>query len=421
MKLFQNSLSDIDSIIKNKRQSYSRYDNLAGIKNLDENLSKGQDGIIITGQDKVIAKADYTELQGLFGIHKFSFSDPFIGPHPDFKHLEHDQYMNHYAVSMFLDIKGSTELSKRYDLLQIRQIKDTILTLAIQVCSFFGGHIQRLQGDGIFIYFVRTSLYDSDAVINALNAASLMTFFMKYQLPVHFKDEEIQPPKVRIGIDYGDSEKTIWSYYGLSFCRELTTTSLHTDLAAKLQSKADPNGIRIGNNIVEMLDLQPNLVKKIIGEEFIFNDSYRQWNFDWESFLLSFDFIRRDSERNLTFETPKYRLHCEIADRENGLFVNYPQNLFSIPKEYKIKFTLKENDQPYNLRTLLNEHIEWQIVNTGKEAAKAQKLKESMQDYKDMVTCMVDAKYLGHHDMQCKIVKSGNQQNINVRYPVFVR
>jgi adenylate cyclase len=418
MKLFENSLNDIDSIINKRSQRYKSFDaSFSATKNLNEGISKAETGIIPLEQNKVIAKADYSELQGLFGTHKFSFSEPFIGPHPDFAHLQHDQYLSHYAVSMFLDIKGSTDLSKRYDLLQIRQIKDTILTLAIQVCSFFGGHIQRLQGDGIFVYFVRKDMHQNDAIINALNSASLMSFFMKYQLPQYFKDEDIAPPKVRIGIDFGNAEKTIWSYYGLSFCRELTTTSLHTDLAAKLQAKADPNGIKIGDNIVNELDLQAKLVQTVTGEEYIF-DKYKQWKFNWETYLQTFDFIKKDTNQNLVFESPNIRLKCLISQSENGQYYEYQQNLYSIPKGYKIKFQLVQNNTPYVKPN--SQEIEWTILNTGKEATKNQKLTEIIKEAKNKNECSVNAEFLGHHDMQCKIRKQFGE-NVNLKYPVFVR
>lgn len=153
MNLFDNKLNKIGGIIRGESSNYTNQ-----IGTVDESLIKANDGIVDTDENKVVAKVDYGEIESLFGTHKFSFLEPKIGPHPDFEYLAHDKYLNHYAVSMFVDIKGSTFLSNKYSLLQIRQIKDTILTLAIEVCSFFGGHIHRLQGDGIFVYFVRSEM-----------------------------------------------------------------------------------------------------------------------------------------------------------------------------------------------------------------------------------------------------------------------
>lgn len=417
MGLFDKKLEKIESIINDGNSHYRMFS-----KQINESLEKGLEGIVNTEENKVVAKVDYGEIESLFGTHKFSFLEPKIGPHPDFSHLSHDQYLNHYAVSMFVDIKGSTFLSNKYSLLQIRQIKDTILTLAIEVCSFFGGHIHRLQGDGIFVYFVRSEMNPKDAVINSLNAASLLTFFMKYKLPVYFEGEDIKAPQIRVGIDYGDEEKTIWSYYGLTYCNELTTTGLHTDLAAKLQSKASSNGVLIGDNIVNELDLQESVAICDPNDKYIFpTTAYKKYNFKWEQYLLTFDFFKRDGQGGLTMEKPRYSLKCEIAEENSDLFFEYHQNLYSIPKKYKIRFTLMENGVPYNLKTYAKEHLDWQIVNTGKEAMRDKKLKQAMTEHKDKIECQVNAEFLGHHDMQCKIIRQGNLTNVNVRYPVFVR
>lgn len=417
MDLFKNKLDRIDSILKGEQsEAFSNY------SGADSNrIEKGYSEINESKDDKVVAKVNYGEIEQLFGTHRFSFLEPTIGPHPDFKHLNHHEYLNHYAVSVFIDIKGSTFLSNKYDLLQIRQIKDTILTLAIEVCSFFGGHIHRLQGDGIFVYFVRSEMNSLDAIINSLNAASLINYFMKYRLPQYFTDEEIKAPQIRVGIDYGDADQTIWSYYGLEYCNELTTTGLHTDLAAKLQSKAPANGVMIGQNVVNELDLQDSLVKLDVTDQFIFNGKYKKYEFKWENYILTYDFIKRDGKGGIEIQKPKYSLKCEIAEENSETYHPYHQNLYSIPKRYKIRFTVYENEQPYVLKEYLDEHLEWKIINTGKEARQNNKLTQEMKEFKDQVTCQVNAEYLGHHDMQCKIIRKGSITNVNVRYPVFVR
>lgn len=416
MDLFKNKLDRIDSIIKGERRERINF------SSQNDTLEKSNTEINESKDDKVVAKVNYGEIEKLFGTHKFSFLEPTIGPHPDFSYLEHNQYLNHYAVSVFIDIKGSTYLSNKYDLLQIRQIKDTILTLAIEVCSFFGGHIHRLQGDGIFVYFVRSEMHSLDAIINALNAASLITYFMKYRLPQYFTDEAIKAPQIRIGIDYGNETKTIWSYYGLKYCNELTTTGLHTDLAAKLQSKAPANGVMIGQNIVNELDLQDTLVKLDLNDQFIFNGNYKKYEFKWENYILTYDFIKRDGKGGMELQKPRYYLQCEIAEENSEQFFTYHQNLYSIPKKYQIRFTLYENGNPYVLKTYQGEQIEWKIVNTGKQARQKDALTQDMKDFKDKTTCIVNAEFLGHHDMQCKIIRKGvSVSNINARYPVFVR
>lgn len=415
MDLFKSKLDQIDTIIKGQVDGTQQRIMLS-----ENSIQKGTEAMKVTNDEKVVAKVNYDEIESLFGTHRFSFLEPKIGPHPDFKHIDHNQYLNHYAVSMFVDIKGSTFLSNKYSLLQIRQIKDTILTLAIEVCSFFGGHIHRIQGDGIFVYFVRSEMNPKDAIINSLNAASLLNYFMKYKLPNYFT-EEVDAPKIRVGIDYGDASKTLWSYYGLTYCNELTTTGLHTDLAAKLQAKAPSNGILVGDNIIQELDLHDKLIYLNPDDKFIFNNSYKKFEFKWENYLLTFDFIKRNGSGGIILEKPVFSLKCEISKDGNEPFHVYHQNLFSIPKEYKIRFTLLENGIVYRLKTYADEHLEWKIVNTGNQAKVKKKLSEELKERKDQIICEVVAQFLGHHEMQCKIIKQGALTNVNVKFAVFVQ
>lgn len=419
MKLFENKLNRIDEIMKGNDTFYKSIESYSPLQ-LMKSVSESSTRIEEFKEYKVNVQANYDDIISLFGMHKFSFAEPRIGPHPDFQHIGHNQYLSHYAISMFVDIKGSTNLVNKYSLLQIRLIKDTILTLAIEICSFFGGHIQRLQGDGVFVYFVRAGMNPKDAVINAINAASLLAFFMKYSLPKHFQDDDIRAPQIRIGIDYGDEEKTIWSYYGLSYCNELTTTGLHTDLAAKLQAVSTGNGIMIGQNVVRELDLPESFAKLDINDQEIF-PRYKKFNFDWYSYLLSFDFIIKDPNRNLVIESPKLRLKCEIAENESSQYYAYHQNLYSIPKGYKIRYTMMDDNFEYRIKTEFKEEVRWVINNTGQQAKTAEKLKEDVKECNNKISCVVNAEFLGHHSMVCKIIKQGATANINLHFPVYVR
>jgi adenylate cyclase len=383
-----------------------------GISNRGNILEKAE-----TIEKKTVFNFDYTYLSNLYGVPKYLIKEPKIGSHPDFVNLQFDQFERHYAVSMFIDIKGSTHLIKKYDLEKVRLIKDSVLTLAIYICNFFGGHIQRLQGDGIFIYFVRRSQNHRNAIISALNTASLLTFLIKYELPKYFKTEEVEPFFVRTGIDYGDKENVLWSYYGLPFCHELTTTSLHTDLAAKLQAKAAGNGIMIGDNIVEELDLQDNLKSRNVNEKFIFGE-YKMWEFNWENYLLTFDFFKRNTNRKLEITTPTFRLLCQIRNDDKSEFKNYSQNLYAIPKGYKIKFILQKNGMDYH--KLPSEGIQWKIKNSGREATVDNKLILELKDFNNNYESSTDAAFIGHHDMECKLIRE-RLDNVNVRFPVFVR
>ncbi|RYZ21833.1 MAG: adenylate/guanylate cyclase domain-containing protein [Chitinophagaceae bacterium] len=252
-------------------------------------------------------------------------SEARIGEHPDFRHLKGtDNTSYHYITSVFIDIKGSTSLNDKYDLDTIYLITNTVQSAAIHVCLIFGGHIQRLQGDGVFVYFGGKNITHKDAVTNAVSAASLFTYFVKNDLQSIFEEEGVENICTRTGIDFGDDDQVLWANFGVGECTELTTLSLHTSLAAKMQSYAPKNGIVLGQNVKDKLDVEENLFDYVrnskgeITQRYIYIGKakglyYTQYKFDWQKFLKNLPFIKADSEGKLFVQTKenaeKDRLH----------------------------------------------------------------------------------------------------------------
>jgi len=185
-----------------------------------------------------------------------------IGTHPDFKYLEDtDGIENHYIVSMFVDIKNSTSIYlKTNDLVWTKTFKNTVLRIITIFMRIFDGHIHRLQGDAIFSYFGWRDKCKEDAIIDSLNASSFLLWYIETVLNPQLEELGYEPLKIRIGIDFGQDKDVIWSEYGFAPATEVTTTSLHTDLAAKLQSRASSNSILIGDNVKEFLDLPDEFI-----------------------------------------------------------------------------------------------------------------------------------------------------------------
>lgn len=429
MKLFNNYLTGLSNIInKEKVRSLSPFSDSSnspgyfekGVVNESFELQK------TNSQNKVLIEFDKTQLENLFGKNSQSFTGNTFGTHPDFENIDYHEYENHYCVSMFMDIKGSTGLIEKYSLLEIRKIKDTILTLAIHVSSHFGGHVHRLQGDGIFIQFVRKGTPPQNSVINALNAASVLTHFISADLATIFSNNGVSPLSVRIGIDLGQKEDVIWSHYGVPGCSELTTTSLHTDLAAKLQAKAQANGILIGANIQNILDIKSTFCKDIKKEDgsidyYIYEGTknYRKFDFDWVEYLNSFDFLKLQSNgKNLEIEEPSIRITCTISDEDDANSVIYHQNSAAIKKGSKIKYSLEENGHAYYKREF--ETIEWKAFNSGKEAREAnQETHDFSGVSKNKNICKTTAQFTGHHYVEA-IIKRKHTQNKRVKFPIFV-
>jgi adenylate cyclase len=399
---------------------------LKGMQNNFEVANEHTEHGLLQG-NKALLNIDRNGLQKLFGPNESSFDEITIGSHPDFKGLGYNDYLYHHCVSMFVDIKGSTRLALKQDLTKVRLIKDSLLTLCIHVANFFGGHIHRLQGDAVFVQFVRKGRHENDAVINSLNTASVLCQFVEKDLKEIFLKKGLSPIKIRVGIDYGNDSEVLWSHYGVPGCTELTTTSLHTDLAAKLQSKAKSNGIVIGDHVVKTLDL-PNeyldhVYKTIEGkqeiETYVINGfTYKQHEFQWKKYLLSFDFVHRsDDGSSLNIKESGFRLICSVADDGHENWTTYYQNSYALPKGKRLFFNISFNGRPYHRQT--NEVIEWEVHNRGEEA-KGELTPDIGSGAKNEVSCYLYAKYLGHHYLTCKVTRTFGP-NIKLSFPIYVQ
>lgn len=424
MKLFSNYLDGISHIVNKSEMRYFS-------NSLPTYMEKGFQNQSVTlnenKNNKVLIEFDDSILNNLFGKNLYSIKDFSIGTHPDFANIKHHEYQNHYCVSMFVDIKGSTRLNEKYSLLEIRKIKDTILTLAIHAASHFAGHVHRLQGDGVFLQFVRKGQKEQDAVINALNTASVLSHFISNDLAAVFKEKNIKPLSIRIGIDLGFADDVIWSYYGVPTCSELTTASLHTDLAAKLQAQAESNGILIGDNLREILDIKPEFCQDVIdsdGEKdyYIYQGfkNYRKFKFNWNNYLKSFDFFKSDSNgTNLIIEIPTFRLKCEIINRNKEVIGIYNQNSMALTKNTELRYTILDNNIIYTKKSF--DKIEWQVFNSGKEAKMAKQERHDFGGiFKDKIKCETTAEYIGHHYIEC-IIKREYLDNKKMTYSIFVQ
>ncbi len=107
------------------------------------------------------------------------------------------------------------------------------------------------------VYFGGKNITKQTSVDNALMAASFVSYFVKNDLKNLFDEQGVNRIYTRIGIDFGNTNDTLWHNAGIGECSEVTTTSLHTSLSCKMQAQADSNGIVVGDNI---LAFKPNYV-----------------------------------------------------------------------------------------------------------------------------------------------------------------
>lgn len=364
-----------------------------------------------------------SQLPALFGAPSGYKSVATIGTHPNFEDMKFGEKRYQYCASMFIDIKGSTNLSLSYSLEEVRMMKDAILSLCIQTVTVFGGHVQRLQGDGLYVQFTERQIHQNNMMINALNAASVLCQFVSTTLADIFEQRNLKPLRIKVGIDFAEDSKCLWSHFGLPGCNELTATSLHVDLAAKLQARCASNEIRIGQYVKQFLDLPAEFLHVPYtsdGKEDTYikrTANYKQYIFDWQSYLLIFDFIHKSNNR-LIIEPTEFSLQCLVTDGSGKEFLYY-QNNGAIPKNLTLKFTLMKNRRPYSKTPY--DTITWRIVNRGEEAKNANVLEEKLDCYKDKTVITVNSAYLGHHYMECILKRSYESFNRRIKFGVYVR
>ena len=258
-------------------------------------------------------------------VKAYEAGTALVGMHPDFRYLKGtEQTEKHYITSVFIDIKGSTNMNDSYELETLYTITNTIQSAAIHVCLMYGGHIQRLQGDGVFVYFGGRNINKTEAVTQAITATSMFTYFVKNDLQKIFDEDGVENICTRIGIDFGDDHEVLWGNFGVGNCIELTTQSLHTSLASKCQAHAGTNGIVVGQNVKDRLMIDDKYFDYVrnskgeVTERYVYVGRkkgvyYTQYRFEWFDYLKSLPYIRSDKDGNL------YVISQEQQDEENRL------------------------------------------------------------------------------------------------------
>lgn len=248
------------------------------------------------------------------------FDKQQVGMHPDFKHLKNTNILeNHNIVSTFIDIKGSTNLFRRYDNQTVYIITNTIQLVAIHVCKLFGGFIHRLQGDGLFVYFGGKGVDKKLSNLEALTALSFFTYFIENDIKDLFEEEGIEKIKAKIGIDFGDDENVLWASTGIDDSSEVTTISLHTSLASKMQQFAGSNEIVIGQNVIDFAKVDSTLFEVVAEQRYIFQDrekglNYTQYKFNWLKFLKQSKYIVSSPYDNSLSIRPRVKPNIMFMD-----------------------------------------------------------------------------------------------------------
>ncbi|EXH20852.1 adenylate/guanylate cyclase domain-containing protein [Acinetobacter nosocomialis] len=183
-----------------------------------------------------------------------------IAAHPDFKHLDkNEEYIKQYICTMFIDIKGSTTLSLKYELEFVHQFKNAVIQACIECIRAFDGYVHRIMGDAVLGFFGSKAISKEQAILDCMNCASVLNVFLVQNIQPWLR--KIKPDfqddndfGFRIGCNFGDDDEVLWANYGFGATGEISPTGFSVDLAAKLQGLSGKNKAMIGQGLLEFIN-----------------------------------------------------------------------------------------------------------------------------------------------------------------------
>jgi class 3 adenylate cyclase/predicted ATPase len=153
---------------------------------------------------------------------------------------------------MFVDLVGSTELSRRLDPEDMSATLRAYQNVVAKTVSRFEGHIAKYMGDGVLVYFGWPVAYE-DAVERAVHAALDLTAAVPGLAVAG------GPLAARVGIATGPV--VVGDLVGSDEARERAVVGESPSLAARLQGLADPGAVVIAEG-----------TRRLLGDLFAYRD-----------------------------------------------------------------------------------------------------------------------------------------------------
>ncbi len=224
--------------------------------------------------------------KGMGGVSTLTY--PSLGNHPDFSYLRGTgDSEDHWIISGFIDVRKSTQLFNQFTKGTVRLITESIVRASMFAVNLCGGYVHRIHGDGLMVYFGRKNMDKKQAVKDALKSFSMISYFVKNDLKDYFESNGIKDIHTRGGLDLGHSNQVSWFYSGIGDSGEVTTCSLHTSLAPKMQGNAKINGIVVGHHIYTQIGKDKYFDKRSNPiHDYGDGRVYNQYHFDWERYLV---------------------------------------------------------------------------------------------------------------------------------------
>jgi class 3 adenylate cyclase len=155
---------------------------------------------------------------------------------------------------LFCDLVGSTELAKRLDPEEYRELLGTYTRTATLIIGRFEGFVAKYMGDGVLAYFGYPQAHEDEAGRAVRTGLALAEEIARLRAP-----GTASALRVRVGIATGLT--VVGDLIGVGSAKEQSVAGETPNLAARLQGLAPPGGVIIAN-----------ATKRLIGDEFELED-----------------------------------------------------------------------------------------------------------------------------------------------------
>ena len=153
---------------------------------------------------------------------------------------------NRHMSIMFCDLVGSTALSETLDAEDLREIISMFRDTCAQVIKKYDGYLANYLGDGILIYFGYPTARENDAERAVRAGMEMISAVDELEVPGSIE------LKIRLGVATG--YVVAGDLIGSSASESLSVLGDIPNLAARLQSEADPNRMVVSEGTHRLLE-----------------------------------------------------------------------------------------------------------------------------------------------------------------------
>jgi class 3 adenylate cyclase/predicted ATPase len=151
---------------------------------------------------------------------------------------------------LFSDVKGSTSLAENLDPEEVLEIMNGAFDVLIEPITKYEGTIARLMGDAILAFFGAPIAHEDDPVRACRAALDILEGAEKFSEKLK-EEKGIEGFAVRVGINTG---LVVVAEVGADLRVEYTAMGDAVNIAARMESAADPNTVLITEETKKLID-----------------------------------------------------------------------------------------------------------------------------------------------------------------------